>query len=181
MVENFTTLEVDHFAVVSFGAFQELIDLLGGIEICVDHETRFYLYTLPAGCSLADGFTALAWVRTRTPEERVDGEWQAARGGDTARSERQQQLLIELLRRLKRFRSPLDLASLVDDISTAIALDETLSIGGAIDMAWEMRSINPNTIKRPVLPVRDQTLQGKFVRVPTQAFPEFLADVYGSG
>ena len=185
-VEDFTGLHVDHFAVLSFTVFTESIDRVGGVEICLDNAMRLHRegedpLIVPLGCSQFTGEEALAWIRDRTPEEFVDGGWTAAEGGDEARSQRQQQLLIKLLERLKRFRSPLDVSALVEDLSDAFALDDSLSIAGAIDIAWDMRRVSAADIRRPALPTSSSVNEsGEFVRLPSQAFGDFLREIYAS-
>ena len=36
-VEDFTGVEIDHFAVFDFEGFKAIIDRVGGVEICVDY------------------------------------------------------------------------------------------------------------------------------------------------
>lgn len=182
-VEDFTGLHVDHFVVLSFEAFITVIDRLGGIRICLDHPFRVQRdrqnVVLSAGCSLRSGEEALHWTRNRVPEEFVDGEWRPAAGGDIARAERQQLLLIELLRRAKRFRSPLEIAALVEDLTDAFTLDDHLTLGRAIDLAWDLRSTDPGSIRRPTLDIVEAvTSEGEFVRIPGQSFAEMVIAAY---
>ena len=75
-VEDFTQIKVDHIVLFGFGEFIFLIDAVGGVELCVPHALREGgVDLLPAGCSTADGETALSWIRSRTTQEFVDGEW----------------------------------------------------------------------------------------------------------
>jgi LCP family protein required for cell wall assembly len=66
-VELNTDLRVDHYAEVGFGGFVNVIDALGGIEMCPptalkDKNSRL---DVQAGCQTMDGPTALAYVRMR--------------------------------------------------------------------------------------------------------------------
>lgn len=179
-VEDFTGLEVDHFAIISFDGFEDIIDRLDGIEICADNRLRLDTLEIPAGCSDVDGQRALQYIRNRTPQELIDGEWVPAVGGDLARSLRQQELLIQLLRRLRGFRSPLELSNLVSDLSDAFVLDEELDLPSAIDLAWDMRRLSPTDVQRVVLPTESGvTDDGEFIRLPSQPFEELLYSVYG--
>lgn len=184
-VEDFTGLKIDHFVVLSFEAFTTVIDRLGGIEICLDHPIRFLgsrgNLVLGAGCALRSGNEALSWMRDRVPEQFVDGEWRPAPGGDAARAERQQQLLVQLLRRAKRFRSPLELTALVEDLAGAFTLDDGLTLGRAIDLAWDLRNLDPGSIRRPALNVVDAvTASGEFVRIPGESFADLVIAAYGA-
>ncbi|MEA3502616.1 MAG: LCP family protein [Actinomycetota bacterium] len=153
-VEDYTGIGIDHFAMFEFDAFVEIIDALGGIEICVEHATRHGTMDLfPAGCSISDGTTALVWMRSRTTQEFIDGEWRFIEGvSDLDRVERQQTLMFGMLAKLKSMRSPADLAGLAGGLGDAIVLDESLSMGDAVAMAWDLRSVPSSRIRRIVVP-----------------------------
>ena len=56
-VEDFTGVEVDHFALFTFDGFEEIIDEVGGVEICVDYAVRDRkaFLNLPAGLHPSHG------------------------------------------------------------------------------------------------------------------------------
>lgn len=178
-VEDITGLQVDHFVVISFDGFESIIDELGGVEVCVANAMRVGPLELDQGCSRVDGAQALIWLRERAAQELVDGEWQAAPSGDLARTERQQQLLLQLLSRLRRFRSPLELSALASVVSDGFVLDDGLDLDEAVDVAWDLRRVNPGTIVRDSIDVEDHiTPTGEFVRLPAQDFDDLLREVY---
>lgn len=180
-VEDFTGLAVDHFAVVSFNGFVDIVDGLGGIELCVDVMTWLGALILEPGCTMADGTQALSWLRERTAFELVDGEWVGTEAGDLDRVERQQHLILKLLSRLRRFRSPLELSNLVGDLSHAFVLDDGLGLGQAVDLAWDLRRVSPEQIRRRPLAVEDEiSAAGEFVRLPAEPFEALLRDVYAA-
>lgn len=183
-VEDFTGIEIDHFAVFDFEGFKQVIDRVGGVEICVDYQVRD-LHTephldLPAGCTLAGGEQTLAWVRSRKTQELVDGVWRTMPGvSDLERNQRQQELLLEALSRLKGFRSVTEFSALVEDLSDAFAIDEGLSLTDAIGIAWDLRDLEPSRISRPTIPVSYYvTSDGAYVLLPTSSFAEMLGEVY---
>ncbi len=133
-VEDFTGVEIDHFAVFDFEGFKAIVDRVGGVEICVEHAVRDSKtdppLDLPAGCTLADGAMTLSWVRSRHTQELVDGVWRGMRGvNDLTRNQRQQELLLEALARLKAFRSVTEFSALVEDVSDAFSIDDGLTLG----------------------------------------------------
>ncbi|MBN1976449.1 MAG: LCP family protein [Anaerolineae bacterium] len=85
-------IHIHHYARVNFTAFEEVVDLIGGIEVCVDEEINDPTYPdegygyaplhIDAGCQTFDGETALKYARTRH-----------SGGGDFDRARRQQKLL----------------------------------------------------------------------------------------
>ncbi|HLR98178.1 MAG TPA: LCP family protein [Mycolicibacillus parakoreensis] len=74
-VEQATGLRVDHYAEIGFGGFADLVDALGGVDLCLPDPIDDPLagLQLPAGCQRLDGATALGYVRTRaTPRADLD-------------------------------------------------------------------------------------------------------------
>jgi LCP family protein required for cell wall assembly len=183
-VEDFTGISIDHFAVIDFEGFKKVIDRVGGVEICVDHQVRDPKpkppLDLPAGCSIADGDQALAWVRSRRTEELVDGVWRRMDGvNDLTRNQRQQDLLMQALTKLKGFRSITEFSALVEDIADAFIIDEDLSLGGAIGIAWDLRDLQPSQIQRVEIPVSYYvTEDGAYVLLPQGTFAEIVEDAW---
>lgn len=110
-----TGLRFDGAALVDFSGFKQVIDLLGGIRMCVDTEVRsVHTKTLfPPGCQQMDGARALDYVRQRYDLP----------GGDYDRQRHQQQLL----------RAVLDKAGETHLRSDPVQLDRVLrAVGGAL-------------------------------------------------
>ncbi|GMQ85275.1 MAG: hypothetical protein BMS9Abin07_0841 [Acidimicrobiia bacterium] len=181
-VEDFTGITVDHFALFDFDGFANIIDGVGGVEICVDYERSDWRagLQLPAGCSQADGATALAWVRSRHPREKVNGAWRAVPGAsDLLRNRAQQEVLLQLLGRLNTFDSPADLARKIDELSEAFTLDDGLGIADGLALAWSLRGLVIADVRRIEIPVVFATTdRGQSVLRATQPFDEVLAELY---
>lgn len=184
-VEDFTGIQVDHFAVFDFEGFKAIVERVGGVEICVDTPVRDLnvkpvALDLPAGCTVAQADQALAWVRSRKTEEFVNGAWRRMSGvNDLSRNQRQQEFLIQALLKLKGFRSVTEFSGLVEDVTDAFTIDDGLSIGEAVSTVWDMRSIDPNGIIIPTIAVADFiTSGGQYVLLPQNSFQEILSDVY---
>jgi LCP family protein required for cell wall assembly len=182
-VSDYTGIEVDHFVMFGFDGFKSIINRVGGVEVCVgDHPVRDTSphFELPAGCSVVDGKTALAWMRSRHTQEYVDGAWRMIPGMDArARLLRHEELILEAFRRVKELNSLAELTGLVEDLADAFAVDETLSLGEAIDLAWQMRSIDPSSVLRPVIPTTFYTTEsGAIVLIETSTFQEVLESVW---
>lgn len=74
-VEQDTGLRLDHYAEVGFAGFGDVVDALGGVEVCPAEAINDPLagIDLPAGCQRLDGPNALGYVRTRaTPRADLD-------------------------------------------------------------------------------------------------------------
>lgn len=127
-VTELTGLEVHHFVVVDFTAFERTIDALGGVEVCLTRPVTDPLagLDLPAGVTRVDGAQGLAFVRARTS---------LGDGSDLARIERQQSFLASLVREA----TSRDL--LVDPVRLIRSLDAaTQSLTMDADLAWLPRT-----------------------------------------
>jgi len=182
-VGQFTGIEVDHFARFDFNGFEDIIDAVGGVEICLDYPVSDQKaeLSLPAGCTKASGEQALAWVRSRHTLQKVNGTWKSVPGaGDLLRNQHQQDVIIELFKELKSFDSPTELTAQVAGVADAFILDDTLSITDAVNLAWGMRDIDLDDIKRLEIPVRlTRSVSGQSIVIATMAFDEVLIDAYG--
>lgn len=176
-VEDFTGIDIDHFAEVRFEALVEVVDAVGGVELCTEYPQREGgVDLLPGGCSRVDGEHALAWIRSRRTRELVDGEWRfVANVGDAARVEREQELLFALLDELKAIRTPTALAGILEDLGDSIVLSDTLGIGDAIGLAWDLRSMPSSQIRTATVPTEPTILpDGSFALLATVPFSSLL-------
>ena len=134
-------IPVNHFVVADFASFSEVVELVGGVPVNFPFPTRDRGSGLAvdAGCWALDGSEALAYVRARSIEELIDGEWVplGAVSPDLARIERQQEFMALALEQvLSVARSDI---SRIDDFieagSQAVQLDENLTPGDMLDLA----------------------------------------------
>jgi LCP family protein required for cell wall assembly len=175
-IENFTGINVDHFVVFTFEGFQRIVDRVGGVRICTstavrDWRTSPVALDLPAGCTVADGYQTLAWVRSRKTEGFVDGQWVRIAAGDLTRNQRQQDVIIQALEKLSRMKDLSELTALVQELAPEVALDEGLSLSDAVALAWSFRTVDIGALQRPVLPVADYIdPAGRYVLVPKASF-----------
>jgi len=179
-VEDFTGVPVDHFALFDFAGFERIIDAVGGVEICVERAVRDSksFLDLPAGCTIATGEQALGWVRSRSTEEFRNGSWRTMQGvNDLTRNERQQDVILAMFAKMREFDSPAQLAAIVESLTNEFTLDDQLGVTDAIPLAWSLRGLDPSSISRIAIPVRDfTTQQGAKVLIPTTSFAELLSE-----
>jgi LCP family protein required for cell wall assembly len=181
-VEDFTGINVDNFAIFDFAGFERVIDGVGGVEICSEYPLRdpkSYL-DFPGGCVNADGATALAWVRSRKTQQLVNGSWRSVPGAsDLLRNEHQQDVLIQLAKKLRTFKSPADLSNKINELSNAFVVDDGLGLGDTLSLAWALRDIDVESIQRLVVPVKlGRTTSGQSILRATKPFDEVLAEFY---
>lgn len=185
MVEDFTGIPIDHLARIDFEGFSRLVDVMGGITVCVDYPTRdarAHLEITQAGCQVVGGDTALAWVRSRHPEQLISGSWQAVAGSDFTRQEHQQDALFQLAGNAAHFSSPASLTERLGALSSFVRLDSSWSLGQAASAAWTYRGISKDSVERFTISVNEyRTSYGAEVLLPAEPFGDQLAEVYSSG
>lgn len=138
-----TGIPVGHYMEVDFGGFAEIVDALGGIELDFPHPARDSKSGLDvgeAGLQEVDGATALAYARSRSYEELIDGEWQSTSGGDVARTGRQREVLMEIIDKASSptgvLRSPL----VLNEVTSNLTVDETVTPLLLARTGWGFRS-----------------------------------------
>lgn len=180
-VESLTGLGVDHLAMVDLAGFQEVVDKLGGYEICLEYpvKDRKAALDLPAGCQMADGSDTLAWLRSRsTLELHEDGTWVLMSGvSDLTRNQRQRDFLVEMLGRLSDFTEPQDAFRVAQTIAPHLTVDTELGVADAVSLAWTMRGLG-HSIEEVEIPVADYTTQaGADVLVATTDIERMIAEI----
>lgn len=163
-------VRVDDYVVIDFEGFQNMVDDLGGIDICVPFELydpRYAELDLEPGPSVhIDGLDSLKYVRLRhgyypitgtyTPETyltpRLDGT-------DPGRIKRQQYFLSVLVDKIlssSTLTSPTKLYNLADDVTKSITTDPALgSVGALVGLAGEFKHLDLDHIKFVTLPSRN--------------------------
>jgi anionic cell wall polymer biosynthesis LytR-Cps2A-Psr (LCP) family protein len=137
-----TGIRANHYLEVEFAGFAGIVDALGGIELDFPHPARDAKSGLAveAGTQTVDGATALAYARSRTYEELIDGEWVAQGGGDIARAARQREVLTKIMSEASSVsglvRSPL----LLGAVGSHLTADSDLTLVILGRTGWAMRS-----------------------------------------
>ena len=182
MVEDYTGIPVDHMARINFSGFAAAVDALGGTTICVDHPTRdpkAGLSIPTAGCQHADGDLTLAWVRSRSTEQLIDGEWRRVAGSDYVRQNRQQDILFQLADRAASFSSPGNLVSRLSAVAGSVRLDSSWTLGDAVWVGWRYRGISKGSVSRFSIDADNyRTPGGAQVLIPSVSFQAQLSEVY---
>lgn len=180
-VESLTGLGVDHMGLVDMEGFPEVVDDLGGYEICLERPVRDQRANLDLdeGCHLADGADTLAWLRSRhTQELAEDGRWVTMEGvSDLTRNERQREFLITMLGRLGNFADPQDALSVAQNIAPHVTVDSQLGITQAVSLAWTMRGLG-DSVEEISIPVEDYVTQaGAQVLIAAADIESMIAEV----
>jgi LCP family protein required for cell wall assembly len=147
-LEGATGLRIDHYIEINFLGFKNIIDALGGIDVCVKrdiNDPKSYL-TLKAGVQTLDGLQALRYVRTRY----FDGR------GDIGRMERQQEFMSAVLRKASSSGTLLNPIKLVNFFNAAIktvTTDEQLNKNDLLTLGKQLKNLSANRVRTLTVPL----------------------------
>nr|WP_247601994.1 LCP family protein [Cellulomonas denverensis] len=150
-VQTNTGVPINHFVVVDFAGFTNMIDAIGGVEMCIPNDMsapKAGLY-LSAGNQRLDGTQALAFARARTGVGVGDGS-------DTNRLGRQQELLAAVMRELLTKNLLTDVTQLIrflDQATASLSVDSGFSsISDMAALAYSLRGISSDNISFMTIP-----------------------------
>ena len=186
-IQILTGLTVNHFASFNFEGFENIIDSFGGIEICVEKTQREgFSFELQKGCQNVEGSTALNWIVSRNTEVLVGdklvdkngndiSEWEKMEGvSDLSRNDRQQYIILQLLEKIKDFRSLGELSTFISTLEDAFIIDENLSLNNAVNILWNFRDTDLSNISKLSIPVSSYELDdGRQVLIITENFTKY--------
>ena len=190
-VKVITGIRIDHFASFNFEGFENIIDSFAGIEICVDSTQREgYSFELQKGCQVVNGSTALNWVVSRNTEVLVGekvldengedaSEWKKMDGvSDLSRNERQQYVILQLIKRLDDFQSLNELNNFISTLEDSFIIDENLTLNAAISTLWDFREVDFNNINKHSLPTLPYELEdGRQVLIISKNFSTYAEEI----
>lgn len=134
-VKELTGLPIHNYMEIDLAGFEQLVDSLGGVNICVDRPMQDDLAGLhipKAGCYLMDGPTALAFVRAR----HVEGDLIP----DFSRISRQQQFMRATFNRLLSVDNLLD-DRVIEEAVGAVKTDSSLTPADLLDLGQRLRAL----------------------------------------
>ena len=153
-VENETGLYVDNYVEIGFGGFVNLVDAVGGVEICpkqrmVDPQAGL---NIKKGCQQADGATALGYARSR----KLYGT------GDIGRAQAQREVIGKVANKAASpwtFINPFRYFAVNKAGSEAVRTGDNV---GPIDMArfaWAIRKISNGSGKTCTVPIANLAVE----------------------
>ena len=145
---------VHHYVEIDLAGLDRVVDAIGGVRIEVPHpafDPKSGLNVPVAGVVWFDGASALAYVRSRTYTEVIDGVERLDPTADLGRTARQQVFLQSLASELSATRNPLALNAAVRGVVASIRLDDSTGIRDAYNFARTLKNATP-TDPLPVTP-----------------------------
>ena len=151
-IHDVLDVRIDHFAVVDFTGYIEMVNALGGVPMCVPQRivSADAGLDVEAGPQVFDGRTALAWARLRKAEV---GD---VSGSDLQRIQRQQELLEQTMRTATSKNLFTDAATLTQFLragAESLTTDERLgSLTFMADLALDLRGLSADDLTFATIP-----------------------------
>jgi LCP family protein required for cell wall assembly len=152
-VEQLTQVRIDHYVAIDFDGLIQVTDDLGGVDVVVAETTENGPFTFPAGVNHLDGEQARWYL----------GQRYGLPGGDFDRVKRQQQYLQAMFGKLfssNTFSDPGRLDDALLAVTSAVALDDTVSNTGLLSLAYSLRNVEPGDIEFFTAPVLGTGMEG---------------------
>jgi LCP family protein required for cell wall assembly len=162
-VEKLTGVHIDHFAAVNLYGFYELAQVLGGVEVCLNHPVHDVNSgaNFPAGYQHLNAAQALAFVRQR------DG----LTNGDLDRTHRQQAFLDSVIHQLRTEGVMGDLTKVQALLTVARQYVITDSGWNLIDFAADARNLTNANLVFHTLPIAGyETIDGQDANAVNPAY-----------
>jgi LCP family protein required for cell wall assembly len=176
-VENFLGLPINYYVAVEFGAFERMIDEIGGIDLVIEERlliqsNRGVKRWLEAGENHLDGFEALAYVRNRSTAR-----------GDFDREQRQQHVVMAILDRVTSLnmvptmiaRAPILFREFSAGVRTNLEPDQILSLA-LLAVQIPLENVKRGVIAPPEMVVPTVLESGAQVLIPVYSNIRMLCD-----
>ena len=147
-LEKKMNLRIDHYVEVNFVGFKNVVDALGGIQVCSKkdiNDPKSHL-VMSAGVHTLNGIESLKYVRTRD----FDGM------GDLGRMQRQQQFVSAVFRKATSsgvLLNPFKVKNLISAVFKTVKTDETLNQGDIVTLAKQIRNLTPGKMRTMTVPL----------------------------
>jgi LCP family protein required for cell wall assembly len=167
-VRDVSGLDVQHYVRVTFGGFVDIVDAVGGVELCLEDpiDDRDAGITLPAGCQVLEGPDALGYVRVRKIDD------------DLGRIQRQQTFLQALARQMaapSTLFNPMRSVPMVNEVGGAVATDTGMGPISLARLGLGLRALAGGDVAAHTVPgIPDRTSGGADVLRLDEAAAEAL-------
>lgn len=152
-IEYNTGLRIDHYAEIGFGGFRNLVDALGGVDMCLDKpvKDRDSGADFKAGCQTLNGTQSLAFVRQRHQEA----------DQDLGRMRNQQKFLNTLAKQAaspSTVLNPFRLYPVIGSGLDTLVVDKDMGLTDLMSMFWSMKGVTGGDGKQLTVPISNPSL-----------------------
>lgn len=153
-LEGATGLSVDGYTEIGFAGLQDVVDSLGGIEICPtqDIKDKDAKLNIKEGCQEVDGKTALAYSRSR----------KAFASGDIARGEHQREVIGAIGKAAaspSTFLNPWKFTRVATTTAESLAVGDDDSLPSFVWFAWKLAKSMGGSGLSCTVPIADLSVQ----------------------
>lgn len=167
-------LPVDHYVEVDFAGFLNIVDLVDGVPVYLEHpidDWRAKL-DLPAGCQRLSGVEALGFVRTR----KYDNDY-----GRIARQQRFVKSLTDELASVSNVINVPRMFSLVETGASAVTTDSGLSLDKMRRMAYSLQGLAGDRVVSRTVPGDVQIINGIYYEIMNEPVAEQMFAAFEAG
>ena len=147
--EQTTGVPVDHYVVLDFAGFQDMVDAVGGVQVCIPEtvDDRAHGIYLPAGTRTISGKQALSYVRQR---------YAVGDGSDIGRLKRQQAFMASMANKVVSagtLANPFTLFDFLDAATKSLTVDKGLgNLSKLAKLGIQFKDIGLNKIQFSTIP-----------------------------
>jgi LCP family protein required for cell wall assembly len=167
-IKDLTGLKINHYVQVDLNGFRELVNAIGGVDICVPQKIPFDTHTglqvTKPGMIHFGGDEALRFVRAR----------EVFANGDFTRIQNQQRFLQAAVAKgtqKSTLFNPAKLAGIYRAVGHSLRIDDTTSLRAASRLAQRFRSFDPRHYEAYTAP----NLGAKQITLPSGAISDIVA------
>ncbi len=147
-IEYNTGIHIDHYAEIGFSGFVNLVNALGGVNMCIPKAVKDQAsgLDLQAGCQKLNGRESLAYVRERHQEA----------DQDLGRMRNQQKFLSTLAHQAaspSTVLNPFKLYPVIGDGLDTLIVDKNMSLIDLAQMFWAMKGVTSGSGKSVTVPI----------------------------
>ena len=152
-VQEATGVSIDHYVEVGFAGVVNMVDALGGVDVCVPNAVDDWRsgLKLDAGTTHVGGLMGLAYVRARYIDPTAD----------LGRMERQQRFLGSMFQEATSagvLLNPAKLNSFLNAALQSVHVDEGMSRDLLLELASELQGLSPKDIRFLTVPLSNVNL-----------------------
>lgn len=149
VIENLSGLRVDHYVQVDFAGFKNMVDALGGVNLCIGttrHDKDSGDFLTAGMHNGVDGSTALAFVRDRKGLPR----------GDIDRIADQQYFLAQMLKKVLSagtLANPFKINGFLQALTKSVTVDSDFGFSSMQTLALRLRHLDPAHVAMITIPI----------------------------
>lgn len=182
-IQSNLDIPIHHYVEIDFGGFARVVDALGGLTKTFDNPARDLKSGLrvEAGTQVMDGETALAYARSRSYQELIDGSWRSVDGSDIGRTHRQQEVLLLMFDQATAVSSAFNLPGFAATFAEQITTDAGFTTGVILELGRAALDLSSAQIETKTLPVVTSLEGGVSYVVPIEPEATGVVDAFIAG